>query len=165
MSVRITTGWNKIDVRKDVDYIWINLLSKNERKEMEKKKTSESEEGVHFIYVVMIVIAEAEKGKSRKKAHLNFQEPAANCITGTQKVSHGKKIFFLNVFIWLSNLGSCSWELRCFIWDLCCFIWDLFLWPEDSPVVEQGLSCSSSRRILVLQPGIEFCTARQILNH
>ena len=45
-------------------YIWINLLSKNERKEMEKKKTSESEEGVHFIYVVMIVIAEAEKGKT-----------------------------------------------------------------------------------------------------
>ena len=43
-----------------------------------KKKTSESEEGVHFIYVVMIVIAEAEKAKSRKKVHLNFQEPAAN---------------------------------------------------------------------------------------
>ena len=34
-----------------------------------KKKTSESEEGVHFIYVVMVVIAEAEKGKSRKKVH------------------------------------------------------------------------------------------------
>ena len=47
-------------------------------KRWEKKKTSESEEGVHFIYVVMIVIAEAEKAKSRKKVHLNFQEPAAN---------------------------------------------------------------------------------------
>jgi len=62
---------------------------------MEKKKTSESEEGIRFIYVVMIVIAEAEKGKSRKKAHLNFQEPAANCITGTQKVTpREENIFF-----------------------------------------------------------------------
>ena len=47
----------------------------------------------------MVVIAEAEKGKSRKKVHLNFQERAANCITGTQKASHGKKIFFFLMYL------------------------------------------------------------------
>ena len=31
--------------------------------------------------------------RSRKKVPLNFQETAANCIKGTQNVSHGKKTF------------------------------------------------------------------------
>ena len=141
-----------------MDYIWINLLSKNERKEMEKKKTSESEEGIRFIYVVMIVIAEAEKGKSRKKAHLNFQEPVANCITGTQKVSHGKKILFfkciyLAVKSWFLLMGAPLLHMGSLLLHMGSFL------------VARGLSsCGARAQLLLITSDLSSTTRNRILH-